>query len=141
MNPVPKTRSKTLAAWVAVIAGSFGAHAFYLRGVTSLWGWAHWPFTIAGWIGWQRVQDLGVDDRPSWILLPLGGLSVTAAMLAAIVIGLMPDEKWNARVNAGAEPGRPSGWGAVIAVVVALLFGAIALLSSITYSLQRYFEA
>jgi hypothetical protein len=139
-TPPPKTRSKALAAWAAVLGGLFGAHAFYLRGWSSPWGWAHWPFTLAGWIGWQRVQAYGVDDRASWVLLPLGGLSIAAAMLAAIVIGLTPDEKWNERVNAGTAPGRPSGWAVVIAVVVALLLGTVAMLSSVTYSLQRYFE-
>lgn len=136
----PRSRSKTLAAWLAVLLGPLGGHAFYLKGWSSAWGWAHWPFTLAGVVGWLRVQEHGIDDRLSWLLLPLGGLSVAAAMLAAIVIGLMPDEKWNARVNAGAPAGRPSGWAAVIAVIVALLLGAIALMSAITYSLQRYFE-
>lgn len=135
-----RTRSKTFAAWAAVLTGGLGGHAFYLQGWLSPWGWAHWPFTMAGLIGFQRVQAFGVDDRLSWVLLPLGGLSIAAAMLAAIVIGLMPDEKWDARFNAGRGTGRPSGWAAVIAVILALLIGAMALLSSLTYALQRYFE-
>lgn len=136
-----RTRSKTLAAWAAVLTGFLGGHAFYLRGWLSPWGWAHWPFTMAGIVGAQRVQAFGIDDRLSWVLLPLGGLSIAAAMLAAIVIGLMPDDRWDARVNAGQGTSRPSGWAAVIAVIIALLIGAVALLSSITYGLQRYFEA
>ena len=48
------------------------------------------------------------------------------------------------RTRSGAPAGQGSpagGWGAVLGVIAALLIGATVLLSSITFTLQRYFEA
>lgn len=134
------TRSKTLATWIAVIGGSLGLHRFYLRGLTDPWGWLHPLPTFAGLLGLQRIQQFGQDDRLAWVLVPLLGLSVSAAMLHAIVTGLTPDEKWNARENADAEPCGPAGWAVVIGVIVALLLGATALMSTLTYGIQRFVE-
>ncbi len=134
------TRSKTLATWIAVIGGSLGLHRFYLRGLTDPWGWLHPLPTFAGLLGLQRIQQFGQDDRLAWVLVPLLGLSVSAAMLHAIVTGLTPDEKWNARENADAPPCGPAGWAVVIGVILALLLGATALMSTLTYGIQRFVE-
>ena len=50
------------------------------------------------------MRELGADDRLAWVLIPLLGLTLAAAMLSAIVYGLTPDENWNARFN----PRRPA---------------------------------
>jgi hypothetical protein len=60
-------------------------------------------------------------------------------MLAAIVYGLTPDEKWNARFNPQ-EREHHTGWAVVVALVVSLLAGATVLMSTIAFSGQRYFE-
>ncbi|MEY4753748.1 MAG: hypothetical protein RJA44_1423 [Pseudomonadota bacterium] len=135
------TKSKTLATWIALIGGGLGLHRFYLHGLGNLLGWLHPLLTLLGVFGLQRVQQFGQDDRLAWLLLPLGGLSLSAAMLQAIVYGLSSDAKWDARHNAGRTGTPASGWGAVIGVVLALLLGATALLSTITVSFQRYFES
>lgn len=137
-------RSKTLATWLGVVGGGLGLHRFYLHGLRDPWGWVHLPLTLIGLAGVQRVLAFGQDDSASWWMLPVGGLSIAAGMLAAIVIGLTPDERWDARHHPGAAPGQgtpPSGWPAVIGVIVALLLGATVLLSTISFGLQRYFEA
>ena len=137
-----RPKSKTLATWLAVIGGSLGLHRFYLHGLRDPWGWLHVLVTPVGLAGVQRVLAFGQDDPASWWMLPVGGLSIAAAMLAAIVTGLTPDERWDARHNAGARAGTPrSGWAAVIGVILALLLGATVLLSTISFGLQRYFEA
>ena len=61
------------------------------------------------------------------------GFMVAGTMLQAIVYGLMPDERWHARHNAGLDTraARPSGWGAVLGVIVALLVGAWGLWSAV----------
>jgi Zn-dependent protease with chaperone function len=64
---------------------------------------------------------------------------LSQAMLCAIVYGLTKDANWDVRHNAG-RSGRPSGWGAVIAAVAALMIGGTALMSTIAFSAQRYFE-
>jgi hypothetical protein len=133
-------KSKTLATWIALLGGALGLHRFYLKGFRDPWGWLHVPATLLGGLGVRRVQELGQDDRLAWMLMPLLGLSLAVAMLFAIIHGLTPDEKWDARHNAGG-PGTPrSGWGAVIGVVLALLVGATVLMSTIAFSIQRLVE-
>ena len=133
-------RSKTLATWIAVIGGPLGAHRFYLRGWRDPLAWLHWPPTLLGLAGVLRMRNIGLDDAAGSMLAPLLGLMIAMAMLCAIVYGLTPDEKWQARWNAGQLP-RASGWTAVIGVIVALLIGAGALMSTIAFSVQRYFES
>ncbi|MFM2055841.1 MAG: hypothetical protein RLY71_226 [Pseudomonadota bacterium] len=135
------TKSKTLATWIALLGGGLGLHRFYLHGFRDLLGWLHPLLTLGGVVGLQRVMALGQDDRLAWLLLPIGGLSLSVAMLNAILCGLTGDEQWDARHNAGRTGTPASGWGAVIGVVLALLLGATVLLSTITVSFQRYFES
>ena len=134
-------KSKTVATWVALLGGTLGLHRFYMHGLKDLWGWVHPLLTLCGLIGLQRVLQFGQDDQLSWLLLPLGGVSLSVAMLSAILYGLTPDDKWDQHHNTGRPASPPSGWGAVIGVVLALLLGATALLSTITISFQRYFES
>lgn len=132
-------RSKTLATWIAVIGGGLGLHRFYLRGLRDPWGWLHAPPTLIGLYGLERMNELGQDDKLAWALIPLLGFSLAAAMLAAIVYGLTPDEKWDARHNPGA-PTQATRWGPVFGVIVALMLGAAALMATVAFSGQRYFE-
>ena len=119
--------------------GSLGLHRFYLHGFRDVLGWLHpWP-TIAGMMGIQRVLALGQDDQLSWLLLPLLGLMVSQAMLCAIVYGLTPDERWDARHNPG-SPVHPTRWAPVIGVIFALMIGAGTLMATIAFGGQRYFE-
>ncbi|RZS51976.1 NINE protein [Sphaerotilus mobilis] len=134
------TKSKTLATWIALIGGPLGLHRFYLGSLRDSWGWVHALLTFLGVLGVQRVMELGQDDRLAWVLMPLGGLSLVVAMGTAIFHGLRADEAWNATYNADAGSSRPTGWLAVMGVVAALLIGATAMLSVISFSLQRYFE-
>ncbi len=132
-------KSKTMAAWVALIGGGLGLHRFYLYGLRDIWGWLWWLPTLVGAYGVQRVRMLGQDDQLAWLLVPLLGFALAAAMLAAIVYGVTPDEKWNARFNPGGRA-HQSGWGVVFALVLSLLLGATVLMSTIAFSGQRYFE-
>ena len=132
-------KSKTLATWVALVGGSLGLHRFYLHGFRDAWGWAFPLPTLLGLYGVQRMRLLGQDDQVAWVLIPLLGVTLAAAMLSAIVYGLMPDEKWNARFNPD-EGTAASGWLAVFGVILALLIGATVLMATIAFSSQRYFE-
>jgi TM2 domain len=133
-------RSKTLATWLAVIGGGLGVHRLYLGGLRDPWAWAFWPPTLAGLVGVWRMRQLGQDDMLSWALIPLLGLSVSVAMLSAIVIGLTPDERWAQRHGSAGSSGRPSGWGAVIGVITALMVGGAILMGTIAFGGQKYFE-
>ena len=141
MSSAPRSgRSKTIATWLALLGGSLGLHRFYLYGLGDRWGWLLWLPTLLGAYGVERMRTLGQDDRLAWLLIPLLGVMLSIAMLSAIVYGLTPDERWNARFNPGGPADR-SGWGAVIGVIVALMVGATVLMATIAFSTQRFFEA
>ncbi len=135
----PGVKSKTLATWIALIGGSFGLHRFYLHGFRDVCGWLYPLPSLLGLYGILRVQHLGQDDHLAWALIPVLGLAVSSAMLSALVYGLMPDDKWDARHNAG-HRSTPAGWAAVFGVVLALAVGATVLISTIAFSGQRFFE-
>ena len=133
-------KSKTLATWIALVGGGIGLHRFYLHGLRDLWGWLYpLPFAL-GLYGVRRVQLLGQDDGLSWLLIPLLGFAVAASMLTAIVYGLTPDERWDARHNPHAPASPASGWPVVIGVVLALFLGSGVLMATLAFSAQRYFE-
>ena len=77
--------------------------------------------------------------RRAWALLPILGLMLSQGMAFAIWYGLTPDERWDARHNPG-QPGTATRWGPVLAVIVALLVGATVLMSTIAFSIQKFFE-
>ncbi|MHA7599670.1 hypothetical protein ACX12L_06985 [Alicycliphilus sp. T452] len=136
-------KNKTIAAWLAFLGGPLGLHRFYLYGFGDMLGWLLPVPTALGLYGIERVQQWGQDDQLSWMLIPLLGFTIAGCALCAIVYGLMPPEKWNARFNKAAAPDAPPGrtnWFTVFAVTVSLLVGAAVLLASIAFSLQRYFE-
>ena len=130
--------SKTLATWLALLGGSFGAHRFYLYGLGDRWAWLHpWP-TLVGLYGVQRMRAFGQDDQLAWVLIPVLGLMLAGTMLVAILHGLTPDEQWNARFNPRGRAHR-TGWMAVIGVVLALLIGGGVLMATIAFSAEHYF--
>jgi hypothetical protein len=137
--PARRYRSKTLAAWLTVVLGALGAHRLYLYGRRDRLAWA-WPLpSLLGLWGVLRLRALGQDDRLAWLLIPLLGLMLSLAMLTAIVYALTPDERWDARHNPG-QPGRTTGWGPVLAAIVALMLGGAALMGTIAYGGQKFFE-
>ena len=137
-----RVKNKTLAAWLAFVLGQVGLHRFYLFGLSDPWAWLHPVLASVGWVGIRRVQIYGQDDPLSWVLIPLLGFTLAATALTAIYYGLMPTEKWNSQFNPS-TPDAAAGqtnWLTIGAVVFSLLFGAVALVSSIVFSFQRYFE-
>ena len=132
-------KSKTLATWIALIGGAFGLHRFYLHGLRDVWGWMFPMPALLGLYGVTRARQIGLDDHWSWVLIPLLGVALAVATLMAIVYGLTPDEKWNARYNPVGRASR-SGWAAVIGAALALLIGGGVLMATIAFSAQRFFE-
>ncbi len=130
-------KSKTLATWLALLLGSLGAHRFYLKGWRDLAGWLHPLPTLLGIAGALRMYKLGVDDHAAWLLIPLLGLTLSAGMLAAIVIGLTPDDRWAERYR---QPLRATRWGAVLGVVAALMVGAVVLIGTVAFGGEKFFE-
>ena len=81
----------------------------------------------------------GQDDPASWLLIPLLGLMVAQGMLFAILYGLTPDERWDARHNPGLPPGA-TRWAPVLGAIAALMLGAGVLMATIAFGSQRFFE-
>jgi hypothetical protein len=132
-------RSKTITTWLALLTGSLGLHRFYLHGLRDPFGWLFPLPTALGLLGVQRIEQFGQDDRLAWVLLPLLGLSISAAMLTAIVHGLTPDATWDSRHNPGHEVVATT-WGPVLAVIAAVLIGGGVLMGTIAYGGQKFFE-
>ena len=140
MNPNhADDRSKTVATWVAVLGGVIGLHRFYLRGLRDPWGWLQAVLTFIGALGALRMRELGVDDRVAWLMVPWLGMSISAAMLHAIVTGLTPDEKW-AQQHPSAQGPVSTAWGPVLGVILALMLGATALMATVAFVGQHAFE-
>lgn len=136
-------KNKTLAAWLALATGPLGLHRFYLHGFGDWLGWALPLPAALGIYGLLRVKQYGIDDMPSWVLIPFLGFTLAACAGVAIYYGLMSADQWNARFNPGQSADYPAGqtnWLTIGAVVLSLLLGATVLMASIVYSFQRYFE-
>ena len=136
-------KNKTIATWLTFVGGPLGLHRFYLNGLGDLLGWALPIPTALGLYGVSRIQQFGVDDALSWVLLPLLGFTIAGCALTAIVYGLMTPEKWNRKFNRKAESDAPAGntnWFTIGAIVLSMTVGSTALMLSIVYSFQGYFE-
>ena len=136
-------KNKTVAAWLAFLGGPLGMHRFYLYGLGDWIGWLLPIPTALGVYGIQRVQQWGLDDHMSWMLIPLLGFTIAGCALRAILYGLMTPERWNARFNPRAAPDAPAGrtgWVTIFAIALSLMVGTAVLMASLAFSFQRYFE-
>ncbi len=138
MTP-PRYRSKTVAAWLALLLGSLGAHRLYLHGGRDFWAWLHPLPTLAGLVGVARIRNLGQDDHLAWALAPLLGLMIAVAAISALLCALTPDEKWDGRHNPG-QASRATAWGPVFAAIAALMLGGVGLMGAVAYGGQKFFE-
>ena len=136
-------KNKTLATWLSFLGGPLGLQRFYMYGKGDWLAWVlPWP-TLLGLYGFERAKSFGVDDPLSWLLLPLLGITIASGALHAIYWGLMSTERWNSTYNPQGEVESPAGatnWLIVIALVLSLMVGTTALLSTLVYGFQRYFE-
>ncbi len=135
-------KNKTLATWLAFIFGQLGLHRFYLFGFKDKLAWLHPLAAAIGWYGVYRARSLGQDDQLAWLLVPLLGFTLAATAITAIYYGLSSLEKWNGTYNPQAldTTAGQTNWLVIGAVVFSVLMGATALMSSIAFSFQRYFE-
>lgn len=129
-------KNKTFATSLAFLLGGLGVHRFYLYGLKDKWGWLHVAslplsvlalFAIAG-----GAQPLAFAAAPLVI-------SVLAGFLEALVIGLTPDDKWDARHNAGSGKTSHSGWLLVLLLILTLGVGATALIAAIARGFDLFF--
>lgn len=128
-------KNKTLATFVATVFGSIGLHRFYLKGFQDIWGWLHLatlPISAIAYLLFRQNQQVAFLFGP----LIISGL---IAVIESLVIGLTPDEKWDAQYNANSGRQSDSGWFVVLLVVLTLGVGAIALIGSIARTFDLLF--
>jgi hypothetical protein len=120
-------KNKTIATALAFLLGGVGAHRFYLEGSVDRLGLLHvCSLPLAG-----IIYGVGRGPNPFWVLLPIL-VSYIAAHIEALVIGLTPDEKWDAAHNAGAARPSRSHWVLVLLLVLTMLVGATLLIATIS---------
>jgi hypothetical protein len=105
-------KNKTLATLYASLLGGLGIHRFYLYGKKDIWAWVH---------------------------VALFPLSVFAGFLEALVIGLTPDDKWDAAHNRDSGRQSDSGWPLAVLLVLTFGGGAIALIAAIARTFDLMF--
>jgi hypothetical protein len=125
-------RHKALAALLAAVTGALGLNRVYLG--QGLW-WLPLGITVG-------ALPLLIGVR-NWYQTPaffVAMLPVVAGFLQALVLALMPDEKFDARFNRGSERRNHSGWDAVLVAIASLAVGAIVLMATISLLLQTFYE-
>lgn len=125
-------RHKAVAALLASLTGAIGLNRLYLG--QSFW-WLPLGVTLIA-----LPLLIGVKNwyqTPAFFVLMV---PVVAGFIQALVIALMPDERFDARFNATHARRNRSGWDAVIVAVGSLFVGAIVLMTTIALLTQTYFE-
>lgn len=124
-------KSKTLTTLLALLLGFAGLHRFYLQGIRDRWGWLHalsLPLS-AGLLLLNPELPLLINTAPVVI-------SMLAASIETFVLGLMPDEKWDARYNTASGRESDSRWPVALMMVVNLFYGATLLLTVLARSVD-----
>lgn len=112
-------KNKTFASFLALLLGALGAHRFYLRGSVDKLGLMHLAsLPIAG-----LVYGLAHDADWFFKILPLV-VSAIIGFIEALVIGLMPDEKFDAAFNPGSGRTSDSSWVLALLLVCTMLVAA-----------------
>ena len=126
-------RRKALAALLAFLLGAFGAHRIYL-------GRPRWwlPLAVTALTLPLLIGVRNWYQTPAFFVLMV---PVVAGFIEALVIALMPDEKFDARFNAATVRRNNSGWDAVLVAIATLMVGATVLMTAIVLLFQTIFES
>jgi hypothetical protein len=127
-------KNKTFAALLAAVTGSIGLHRFYLFGKKDFWGWIH-----AATLPLAALLIAARPDAPALFTGAPLTLSMLAGFLEALVLGLTPDDKWDARHNPASGRQSDSGWPLAVLLVLTLGTGAIALIAAIARTFDLLF--
>ncbi|MBV8125014.1 MAG: NINE protein [Paucibacter sp.] len=120
-------KNKTLATLLAFLTGGLGLHRLYLRGAKDTGLWLHLAALPASAI--VALAAPGAD--PFYKLLPLI-VSILVGFLEALVLGLTPDEKWDAARNGASSRASASSWSLAVLLVATLMLGAGSLIATIS---------
>jgi hypothetical protein len=125
--PMQQHKNKTLATALAFLLGGLGVHRFYLKGSIDRIGLLH----VCSIPAMGLVYGLGRGPNPFYVLLPLI-VSCIAGFIEALVIGLTPDERWDAQYNAASGRNSRSHWFLALLLVLTMLVGATVLIAALS---------
>jgi hypothetical protein len=123
----PRHKNKTIATLLAFLLGGLGLQRLYLRGWRDPWLWAHLGCLPATWL----VAQLAPQADGFYKLLPVI-VSGLVGFLEALVLGLMADEKWDARFNAGSGKQSDTRWPVALILVASMMIGSGGLIATIS---------
>ena len=118
-------KNKAFASLLGFLLGMLGAHRFYLHGSKDGWGWLH----LASLPASLALRQLLPGADWFYQILPLI-ISALIGFLEALVLGLTPDEKWDARHNPGSGRASDTGWPLAVVLVATLMLGAGVLIAT-----------
>lgn len=127
-------KNKTFSTLLAILLGGIGAHRFYLYGKKDLWAWAS-ALTYA-LLAFAAVAQLPQSVFIAFLTLVI--ISFFAGLISALVIGLTPDEKWDAQHNADSGRSSNSSWFVILLVALTFALGSTALIATIARAFDLY---
>jgi hypothetical protein len=123
--------NKTLATLLSSVCGSIGLHRFYMYGRKDRWAWVHFlTLPLSG------IMVTLFPEQPALFTLSPLLISGLSALIEALVIGLTPDDKWDAKFNVSSGKLSQSNWPLALLLVLTLGVGAVALIATIA----RFFD-
>ncbi|RFP08608.1 MULTISPECIES: hypothetical protein [unclassified Duganella] len=120
-------KNKTFATLLAFLVGGLGLQRLYLRGPRDPWLWTH----LAALPAAAAIAATWPDADGFYKLLPIM-LSGLVGFLEALVLGLMSDEKWDARFNPGSGKQSDTHWPLAVVLVASMMLGAGSLIATIS---------
>jgi TM2 domain-containing membrane protein YozV len=120
-------KNKAFATLLAVVLGTLGAHRLYLSGPRDRALWLHaasLPLAVAALLLWPKAN---------WFyqILPLL-VSGIGGCIEALVIGLMHDDKFDARYNLASGRQSDSSWVLALLLVATLMAGAVLVIATLS---------
>ena len=106
-------KNKTIATALAAVGGTLGLHRFYLHGARRLLPWLYVAFC--------------------WTMVP-----TFVGFIEALRFALTPDERWDARWNAGASRSSDSGWLVIVFAILTMFGGVTLLMTVLSFGVGRY---
>lgn len=119
-------RNKTLATLLALLFGGLGLHRFYLRSAVDKAGLLHlMSVPLCGLV-------VGLNPDADWFfkILPLL-VSYIVGFVEGFVIGLAPDEKFDATYNSGSGRHNHSDWKLAVVLVTMMLAAGVLTIATI----------
>lgn len=128
-----KHYNKTWATFLASAFGGLGAHRFYLGGVGDKFGWLHLASVPLSAL-------LYYSHNPSVAMFSLSPLivSILLGQLQALVLGVKPDEKWDAMYNPGSGQQSNSRWPQALLLVLTMALGSTTLMAAMARLMDLY---